>query len=48
VFGKSLVGSAFGAALSLGTAIGAMLLTGGTIVNPFLFALAVILGGIEI
>lgn len=44
VFGKSLAGSAFGVALSLVTAIGAMLLTGGTIVNPFLFALAVIVG----
>ena len=44
VFGKSLAGSAFGVALSLVTAIGAMLLTGGNIVNPFLFALAVIVG----
>jgi len=44
VFGKSLAGSAFGVVLSLVTAIGTMLLTGGTIVNPFLFALAVIVG----
>ena len=44
IFGKSLAGSAFGITLSLLTAIGAMLLTGGTIANPFLFALAVILG----
>lgn len=44
VFGKSLAGSAFGVVLSLVTAIGAMLLTGGAIINPFLFALAVIVG----
>lgn len=44
VFGKSLAGSAFGVVLSLLTAIGAMLLTASNIVNPFLFALAVIVG----
>jgi ABC-2 type transport system permease protein len=44
IFGKSLAGSAFGVALSLATAILAILLTGSTIANPFHFAFAAVVG----
>ncbi len=44
VFGKSLAGSAFGIMLSLVTALGAVLLTRGTIINPLLFTIVIILG----
>jgi len=44
VLGKSLAGSAFGIMLSLITAIGAALLSGGRIANPFLFVVAIIIG----
>jgi len=44
VLGKSLAGSAFGIMLSLATATGAVLLSGGQIANPFLFAIVMILG----
>jgi len=44
IFGKSLAGSAFGIMLSLVTAIGAVLLSGGHIANPFLFVTAIIAG----
>lgn len=42
--GKSLAGSAFGIMLSLITAIGAALLSGGRIANPFLFVVTIIMG----
>ena len=44
VLGKSLAGSAFGIMLSLATAVGATLLSGGQIANPFLFVAAIIMG----
>ena len=44
VLGKSLAGSAFGIMLSLITAIGATLLSGGRITNPFLFVVAIVAG----
>jgi ABC-2 type transport system permease protein len=44
VLGKSLAGSAFGIMLSLITAIGAALLSGGRIANPFLFVVTIIMG----
>jgi len=44
VLGKSLAGSAFGIMLSLVTAVGAVVLTGAQIPNPFLFAIATIVG----
>ena len=44
IFGKSLAGSAFGILLSLVTASGAAILTGGTINNPLLFMIALIAG----
>ena len=44
VFGKSLAGSAFGIMLSLITAIGAALLSGGRIANPFFFVVAIVAG----
>ena len=44
VLGKSLAGSAFGIMLSLVTAVGAVVLTGAQIANPFLFAIATIVG----
>jgi ABC-2 type transport system permease protein len=44
VLGKSLAGSAFGIMLSLITAIGATLLSGGRIANPFLFVVAIVAG----
>jgi ABC-2 type transport system permease protein len=46
IFGKSLAGSAFGIMLSLVTAIGATLLSGGRIANPFLFVVATIMGAL--
>jgi ABC-2 type transport system permease protein len=42
--GKSLAGSAFGIVLSLITAIGAALLSGGGIANPILFVVTIIMG----
>ena len=44
VLGKSLASSAFGIMLSLITAIGAALLSGGRIVNPLLFVVAIFAG----
>jgi ABC-2 type transport system permease protein len=44
IFGKSLAGSAFGIILSLLTAIGATVLSGGQIANPILFVLAIVAG----
>jgi ABC-2 type transport system permease protein len=44
VFGKSLAGSAFGIILSLVTALGAVLLTGSTVISPFLFVVVAIVG----
>ena len=44
VFGKSLAGSAFGIMLSLVTAIGAVVVSGGRIENPSLFVIAMIAG----
>jgi ABC-2 type transport system permease protein len=44
VFGKSLAGSAFGIALSLGTALVATLLTSSSIANVFLFSTAAVIG----
>ena len=44
VLGKSLAGSVFGIMLSLVTAVGAVVLTGAQIANPFLFAIATIVG----
>ena len=41
VLGKSLAGSAFGILLSLVTAVGAAVLSGGRIANPFLFLVAI-------
>jgi ABC-2 type transport system permease protein len=44
IFGKSLAGSAFGIILSLVTAMGAAVLSGGHIANPLLFVVAIIAG----
>jgi ABC-2 type transport system permease protein len=44
ILGKSLAGSAFGIMLSLATAVGATLLSGGQIANPILFVAAIIMG----
>ena len=44
IFGKSLASSAFGIMLSLVTAVGATVLSGGRIANPFLFVVAIIIG----
>jgi ABC-2 type transport system permease protein len=44
IFGKSLAGSAFGIMLSLVTAVGAALLSGGRIANPIFFVVALIMG----
>ena len=44
IFGKSLASSAFGIMLSLATAVGAAVLSGGRIANPFLFVVAIIIG----
>jgi ABC-2 type transport system permease protein len=44
VLGKSLAGSAFGMVLSFVTAIGAVMLSGGRVMNPVLFAVAVLAG----
>jgi ABC-2 type transport system permease protein len=44
IFGKSLASSAFGIMLSLVTAVGATVLSGGRIANPFLFVIAIIIG----
>jgi ABC-2 type transport system permease protein len=44
IFGKSLAGSAYGILLSLVTASGAAILTGGTINNPLLFVITLIAG----
>jgi ABC-2 type transport system permease protein len=44
IFGKSLAGSAYGILLSLVTASGAAILTGGAINNPLLFVIALITG----
>jgi len=44
VLGKSLAGSAFGIMLSLATAVGAAVLSGGRIANPILFVAAIAAG----
>jgi ABC-2 type transport system permease protein len=44
IFGKSLASSAFGIMLSLVTAVGATVLSGARIANPFLFVVAIIIG----
>jgi len=44
IFGKSLASSAFGIMLSLATAVGAAVLSGGRIANPFLFVVTIIIG----
>ena len=44
VFGKSLAGSAFGIVLSLGTALGAILLTFSNVANISLFIIAAVIG----
>jgi ABC-2 type transport system permease protein len=44
ILGKSLAGSAFGIMLSLVTAMGAALLSGGRIANPLLFVVAIVAG----
>jgi ABC-2 type transport system permease protein len=44
IFGKGLAGSAFGIMLSLSTALGAVLLSAGTVANPLLFVVGVIAG----
>jgi len=44
IFGKSLASSAFGIMLSIITAIGAALLSGGRIANPLLFLVAIAVG----
>ena len=44
ILGKSLAGSAFGIMLSLVTAVGAAVLSGGRIANPLLFVVAVVAG----
>jgi ABC-2 type transport system permease protein len=44
VLGKSLAASAFGIMLSLVTTLGTVMLTGAQIANPFLFAIATIVG----
>jgi ABC-2 type transport system permease protein len=44
ILGKSLASSAFGIILSLITAIGAGVLSGGRIVNPLLFVVAIVAG----
>ena len=44
IFGKCLAGSAFGILLSLVTALGAVLLSSGIVVNPLLFMVAAVAG----
>ena len=44
IFGKCLAGSAFGILLSLVTALGAVLVSNGTVVSPLLFVVAAIAG----
>lgn len=44
IFGKCLAGSAFGILLSLVTALGAVLLSAGTVISPLLFMVAAITG----
>jgi ABC-2 type transport system permease protein len=44
VFGKSIAGSAFGIMLSVATATGAAILSGGRVANPVLFVVAMIAG----
>lgn len=44
IFGKCLAGSAFGILLSLVTALGAVLVSNGTVVSPLLFMVAAIAG----
>jgi len=44
LFGKCLAGSAFGVMLSLGTALGAVILTAGTVASPLLFMVAAVVG----
>ena len=44
IFGKCLAGSAFGILLSLVTALGAVLVSNGTVISPLLFVVAAIAG----
>jgi ABC-2 type transport system permease protein len=44
IFGKCLAGSAFGILLSLVTALGAVLVSAGTVVSPLLFVVAAMAG----